>query len=301
MRGRTAVTAGLGALLFAGVAFGASFSNSSGVFPPDSVGGVNVGAAPVSQIAVSGEPLISKVTVTLYGFGHSEPDDADVLLVGPAGQKVVLMSDSGADNSVGGIDITFDDDAGVPVPDEGVLSSGSFMPTNNGPSTLIPACAGEPATDLFPGAPAGPIGADLASAFNGTDPNGTWSLYVVDDCPGFTGALQGGWSVNINPQTSAVVVARFAATARPGQIRVSWKTGEETSLLGFNLFRSGGGRTAKLNSGLIAARHAGTSRGGAYRFADAHARPGVSYTYRLQLVRFDGTKTFAGAVATRAR
>ena len=38
---------------------------------------------------------ISKVTVTLHGFDHPWTADVDVLLVGPGGQSVVLMSDVG--------------------------------------------------------------------------------------------------------------------------------------------------------------------------------------------------------------
>jgi hypothetical protein len=35
------------------------------------------------------------------------------------------------------------------------------------------------------------------SGFAGKDPNGTWSLYVVDDQNGDAGAIHGGWSLSI--------------------------------------------------------------------------------------------------------
>ena len=35
------------------------------------------------------------------------------------------------------------------------------------------------------------------SVFDGTDPNGTWKLYVVDDAADDTGAITGGWSLHI--------------------------------------------------------------------------------------------------------
>jgi hypothetical protein len=44
--------------------------------------------------------------------------------------------------------------------------------------------------------PAGPYGATLA-AFNGTDPNGTWRLYGVDQAAGGSGTIAGGWSITI--------------------------------------------------------------------------------------------------------
>ena len=34
-------------------------------------------------------------------------------------------------------------------------------------------------------------------AFVGTDPNGTWSLYVLDDFTGLSGTIAGGWSLSL--------------------------------------------------------------------------------------------------------
>jgi subtilisin-like proprotein convertase family protein len=141
-----------------------------------------------SQINVSGLiGSVSRVTVSLYGLSHSVPDDIDLLLVGPQGQSVVLMSDTGGSNPVGGVNLTFADSAGAGLPDSGQITGGAYQPTNVG------------ASDSFdPPAPAGPYGAGLA-VFNGQNPNGTWKLFVVDD-DGSAGAgsIAGGWSLTID-------------------------------------------------------------------------------------------------------
>jgi hypothetical protein len=41
------------------------------------------------------------------------------------------------------------------------------------------------------------------SAFNGQSPNGTWSLYVVDDGPSDQGVISGGWSLTVTTGSAA--------------------------------------------------------------------------------------------------
>ncbi len=45
-------------------------------------------------------------------------------------------------------------------------------------------------------APIGPFARSL-SAFDGTDPNGDWRLFIDDDDSGLGGVLTGGWSLEI--------------------------------------------------------------------------------------------------------
>src|SRR5207237_3296588 len=96
------------------------------------------------------------------------------------------------------------------------------------------------------------------------------------------------------PQACATptAVRLLGLTARPGRggVAVDWRTGAETDLAGFNVYRG----TAKLNHFLIAARGAAT--GAAYRFVDRTARAAKPYRYRLQLVGRDGSRTWSAAV-----
>lgn len=134
-----------------------------------------------SNIVVSGlTGTVTRVTVMLMGFTHPAADDVDILLVGPGGQTVMLMSD--VPGNATNVTLTFDDSAAAVV-DPAV--SGTYRPLNTGSPDAMPAPA-----------PAEPYGAAL-SVFNGLNPNGTWSLYVADDTATNDGLISGGWGLDI--------------------------------------------------------------------------------------------------------
>jgi hypothetical protein len=123
----------------------------------------------------------------------------DILLVGPLGQKVLLMSDVGGGVSVANVNLTFDDAATVFLPTSAVsITTGTYKPTDSGATS-----------DAFSAsAPAAPYDLNLA-VFNGTNPTGTWSLYVMDDRGINTGSISGGWRLSL--QTTAPPVAAPSA------------------------------------------------------------------------------------------
>jgi len=167
-----------------------TFSNSAVITIPAGAPASTSGpAAPYpSMINVAGltDP-VTKVTVTLKNMNHTFPDDVDVLLVGPAGQKLLLMSDAGGSADIINNTYTFDDAAAAAMSDLGPLASGTFKPSNFD------------TVDTFPApAPVGPYpNPQLLSVFNGVNPNGTWSLYVFDDVGGDVGNINLGWELNI--------------------------------------------------------------------------------------------------------
>lgn len=158
-----------------------TFTNPTTIIINDS----GVAAPYPSNIATSGlAGTVTKVTVTLNGLSHSFPADIDMLLVGPSGENAIIMSDAGGGNpGVTNATFTLDDAAAGSIPEP--LVNGTFQPTNLGPG------------DPFPAPAPAPAGGSALSIFNGTNPNGTWSLYVVDDASGDTGTITGGWSVTI--------------------------------------------------------------------------------------------------------
>ncbi|MFM6756138.1 MAG: Calx-beta domain-containing protein, partial [Dolichospermum sp.] len=156
----------------------------------------------------------------------------DVLLVGPTGTKALLMSDVGGFNSLSNVTLTFDPTATSLLPDEGLITSGSYKATDFETG------------DFFNSpAPGGPYGTDF-SVFNNTNPNGTWSLYVVDDFVADAGTIAGGWSLFIGTGTAlpvVTVVANDADAGEPtnnGQYTLT-RTGSTASALTVNIAMSG--------------------------------------------------------------
>ncbi len=103
------------------------------------------------------------------------------------------MSDTGGVSGVGDVDITFDDSA--PQRLLGTPTTGSYLPTNINnsdadPFAAMPYC--NPGPDE-----ANPQANCLTQSFRGTNPNGTWKLYVVDQFAGDEGQLARGWSLDI--------------------------------------------------------------------------------------------------------
>jgi serine/threonine protein kinase/subtilisin-like proprotein convertase family protein len=154
-----------------------------------------------STIEVSGSRgTVSAMTVTITGYSHPFPGEVDVLLVGPTGQSVVLMADAGGFTRARRLTVTFDDASGSSLnedaPVAGSVRPGQFAPGFEG---------GSPA-------PSPPFGTAL-SAFNGTDPNGTWQLFVFDDTGGDAGQIAGGWSLDIEVGTATSPASPVAPTA----------------------------------------------------------------------------------------
>ncbi len=146
------------------------------------------------------------LVVTLHELSHTFPADLDILLVSPQGQGVVLMSDVGGGLDVNAVTLSFDDAAAEFLPASGQIIAGSFKPTNIG--------AGDP---FKAPAPAGVFGSALA-VFNGSNPNGDWLLYIMDDQGSDSGMLAGGWQLNFTGDLGAVL----GVTLSGGDLILSW-------------------------------------------------------------------------------
>ncbi len=141
-----------------------------------------------SNIIVSGMTgTVTGIAVRFNNLSHAFPRDIDALLVGPNGQKSLVMSDVGSGGpGVSGITIGFTHNAATHIdPNLPPIDGTTYLPTDN-----------DPTTDVFPApAPVGPYVANFG-VFAGGNPNGTWSLYVRDDLTGDAGSL-GSWDLII--------------------------------------------------------------------------------------------------------
>lgn len=190
-----------------------------------------------STVTVAGMTgSITRVAVTLNGLSHTRMTDLDMLLVSPGGVKYIFLAD-GFNQGVLINDrvYTFDDQAPATLPAFSEPFSGTYKPTS-----------GDGVADTFPSpAPPGPYlvpSHTFAGAFNGTDPNGQWSLYIVDDIIGTAhGGLDSGWSLTITTDTTAATTFANSApipltdsvtpaTAYGSSISVSGMTGELSKL-----------------------------------------------------------------------
>lgn len=175
------------------------FSNTGAITIP-ATGTSGVATPYPSGISVPATGKITDVNVTLTGITHTYPDDIGVLLVGPAGQNVLLMANSGGTSDLANVNLTFDDAGSAALPEGTQIVSGTYRPT------VFPTLP----TFALP-APAGPYGTML-SVFNGSTATGTWNLFVVDDNTADIGSITGGWSLNI----TTLAITSFSPSAEVG-------------------------------------------------------------------------------------
>jgi len=138
--------------------------------------------------------VVSDVSVDLKDITAADFGGLDVLLVSPEGLNLTLVSDVGRGWSAEHLNLTLSDSASQPVAVSADPVSGNYLATNEG---LTP--------DGYP-PPAPPIreATSFAAAFANTKPNGSWSLYVVQDGDTIRNGpavIQGGWNLRITTVT----------------------------------------------------------------------------------------------------
>ena len=205
----------------------ATYSNTTPINTSSAPAGTIPYPSPITVSQLPGE--ITSVAVTLVNITHPNPDDLDVLLVGPGGQTVLLMSDAGGSANVTNVTVSFVDGARPAIPDDGPLTAGVYQPSNYD------------TTEAFPNAPQPPYGSKL-NVFDGTNPNGVWRLFVLDDFMlANVGAIAGGWRLVINTTNRPPTITMpLVDQTAPVGATVTFKVGVDgTPPFGFQWLRDG--------------------------------------------------------------
>jgi hypothetical protein len=138
---------------------GQTFSNTANVCPPD---GNITGTTSVIAVSVAGNNLTS-ITVNIPNRSHTWYDDLDIMLISPTGQRIILMSDCGGNNTgTGNRNYTFVQGGTVLGDGANPTASGNVSPTNYGAETWPDGAATITAMNQFTG-----------------DPNGNWTEQVI--------------------------------------------------------------------------------------------------------------------------
>lgn len=268
-----------------------SFAGGSIAIPtvPNTSGASNPYPSTIN-VAVSTSATISNVTLNINGFSHTSTSDVDMMLVSPAAttNNLVFWSDVGGGNAVSNINITLDDAAATTMPNTTLVSGSTFKPTNAASEVFVAPAPAESAFTTF------------AAAFNGTNANGTWSLYAQDDTGGDSGNMT-GWSLNLTfGPTLARMSGGSAIVDDNGLVELKWQTSHEVDNLGFNIYREEGGQRTLVNkqiiagSALVAGPGTAMTAGRNYRWRDTSAKPGQSAQYWIEAKDLNGSTLLSG-------
>jgi len=159
-----------------------SSNNTAGITINDTVAGQVAKATPYPSVAYvsSVGTSITNVTLNIVGLTHPTPSDIHIVLLSPDGTAVCVMRNKGGTNSITDVDVSFDDAGGMmPNP----IVAGTYQ------------CSVAPAEVQLPSTPTIPYGTAM-SDFNGEDPNGSWSLWIIDDSPLDSGSIT-SWTLTI--------------------------------------------------------------------------------------------------------
>jgi len=98
-----------------------------------------------------------------------------------------------------------------------------------------------------------------------------------------------------NGTPTAFTVSRFGAVAGPHGNVLRWRTGSESGVLGFHLYRQRNGKLVRLTR--VPVQAVGGLRGAAYTWRDPAGT--ARSRYRLQAVALDGSRSWLAAAAVR--
>ena len=196
------VVAGAFAALAAAPAAGAAtFSNPTPITTSGVIQGL--GSPYPSPVAVSGVPgKVSSVGVTVRGLTTNGVRALELALVAPDGTAVEVMRRVGdAATPVANVTYRVEDSALGQFPATGGPPTASYKPTNYAkappPAPDDPFGSACPIGTLYNPGPAAGSAPGTMAVFNGLEPNGTWSLCVINTLDGYAAQFAAGWSLDV--------------------------------------------------------------------------------------------------------
>lgn len=203
----------------------AGYSNFSagpglGVAVPDDAYNGTLGSMASHSIGVAGQPaIIDDVNVTI-SMSHTWIGDLTIKLLSPGGTMVTLLNRPGlvvadngtsccgrSDNLTFALPITYDDAATL---------SAEAMGLNSTANNVGDGAVGTADGSIFQSAPDGAQAGhnNMLTALNGSNPNGTWTLYIGDSASGDLGTLN-GWTLSISavPEPATIALLGLGALA----------------------------------------------------------------------------------------
>src|SRR5215211_7258125 len=118
--GTTAKSSQEGVTAQAGKIVTKTYNKSNPILIPGTGTGPGIAAPYPSRLKVRNldHARIKDVNVKINGYSHTSPNNVDVLLVGPTGKNLIIMSDAGGGVlvPVNGVNLTIDDEAPMHFP-----------------------------------------------------------------------------------------------------------------------------------------------------------------------------------------
>jgi subtilisin-like proprotein convertase family protein len=169
-----------------------SYRNSATINLP---GNGNASAYPSTINVPSMEGVVTGVTVTFHSFGHSSAQSVHALLVSPDGRTSIVMAGACATN-VSTRTFIFHDLAPIEMPNRAPCDRADWRPTDHTLSGF---------GGFGTAAPPGPYSANFNN-FLGSNPSGTWKLFIKGYGGATSGSIAGGWSLTLETRVPDAVV-----------------------------------------------------------------------------------------------
>ncbi|HYI35705.1 MAG TPA: hypothetical protein VEX39_03820 [Thermoleophilaceae bacterium] len=187
-----------------------TFTNAAPITSTGAYGKTSLYPSPVT--VTGGTGFLFRINVTLNGVTSPFPGDFDVMLESPNGRKTLLMSDVGGTNDLTNATINITDSSSTPMT-TGLLTSTDYQPTNLA-GTCPNATGGDDefVDDPFPATTA------TFNDFRRAQVNGTWKLWMMDDCNGDAVQINGGWTLRLSTNPDFGVAIPGSGTAGPARV-----------------------------------------------------------------------------------